>query len=105
MINEIYIDNFRCLTNFRIQPSAFQLWLGDNGSGKSTVFDALRRIQFLLRGAHIEDVFDLASLTLWDQREQQTINVSMTIENDAYDYNLIIDCSRQSERYALATKN
>ena len=31
MINEIYIDNFRCLTNFRIKPDSFQLWLEERG--------------------------------------------------------------------------
>ena len=29
MIKEIYIDNYRCLVNFRIRPGEFQLWLGD----------------------------------------------------------------------------
>jgi len=102
MIDEIYIDNFRCLTNFRIRPAAFQLWLGDNGSGKSTVFDVLRRIQLLLRGAHhVEDIFDLASLTLWDQREQQAIKVSMTIENNVYEYHLIVDCSRRARKVRI----
>ena len=42
MLTEIYIDNFRCLTNFRINPGDFHLWLGDNGSGKISVMDALR---------------------------------------------------------------
>ena len=44
MIKEIYIDNFKCLVNFRINPKTFQLWLGDNGVGKTTVLDALRSI-------------------------------------------------------------
>ena len=56
MIREIYIDNFRCLTNFRIEPKGFQLWLGDNGSGKTSTLDALRHIQDILRGGHIEDI-------------------------------------------------
>jgi len=57
MITEIYIDNFRCLTNFRINPGDFQLWLGDNGSGKTSVLDALRYVQRLMRGEHVDDIF------------------------------------------------
>jgi len=56
MINEIYIDNFRCLTNFRIKPGDFQLWLGDNGSGKTSVPDALRCVQRLMRGEHVNEL-------------------------------------------------
>lgn len=98
MITEIYIDNFRCLTNFRIEPGDFQLWLGDNGSGKTSTLDALRSIQRLLRGDHIEDIFKLASLTKWDKRDEQTIGFSLMIGEDQYDYKLIIEHSRRENR-------
>jgi predicted ATPase len=102
MIKEIYIDNFKCLTNFRIQPGEFQLWLGDNGSGKSTVFAALRSIQFLLNGKHVDDIFKVSNLTKWDKREKQTIGLSMLIDNDSYNYNLSIECSKSENKIRIA---
>ncbi|NQU26269.1 MAG: AAA family ATPase [Candidatus Nealsonbacteria bacterium] len=91
MIREIYIDNFRCLTNFRIEPGTYQLWLGDNGSGKTSTLDVLRSIQRLLRGEHIEDIFSITSLTTWDRRDEQTIGFSLMIDEEQYDYELIIE--------------
>lgn len=101
MIKEIYIDNFKCLTNFRIQPGEFQLWLGDNGSGKSTVFAALRNIQFLLSGKHVEDIFNIADLTVWDKRTKQTFGVSIVLGDDEYDYQLAIEYSKQEGKVRI----
>ncbi|MCF7809373.1 ATP-binding protein [bacterium] len=101
MIKEIYIDNFKCLTNFRIQPGEFQLWLGDNGSGKSTVLTALRNIQSLLKGNHVEDIFSISDLTVWDKRTTQTIGFSMLIDNDSYDYNLSIEWLKSENKIRI----
>jgi len=95
MIREIYIDNYRCLTNFRVKPEDFQLWLGDNGSGKTSTFDALRNIQRLLRSEHVEDIFRATDLTIWDNRREQTIEISLEINEERYDYKLIVEHSRQ----------
>ena len=91
MIKEIYIDNFKCLSNFRIQPREYQLWLGDNGTGKTTVFEALRNIQLLLQGKHLEDLFKASSRTAWDQRTRQSIGISMVIDGDDYNYELVVE--------------
>ena len=98
MINEIYIDNFRCLTNFRIKPGDFQLWLGDNGSGKTSVLDALRCVQRLMRGEDVEDIFNRNTLTTWDKRQDQTIGFCLTIDDEAYEYELTIEYANQEDR-------
>ena len=56
MIKEIYIDNFRCFSNFRINPGKFQLWLGKNGSGKTSVLEALKitsPIEYEMKGKQV----------------------------------------------------
>lgn len=98
MIKEVYIDNFRCLTNFRVNLGAFQLWLGDNGSGKTSVLDALRKIQQVLRGEHIEDIFLSNSLTRWDKRPEQRFGFSLELDGEIYDYQLIIEHNRQLKK-------
>ena len=101
MINEIYIDNFRCLTNFRIKPQAFQLWLGDNGSGKTSVLDALRSVQRLMRGEHVDDIFRKSSLTTWDTRKEQTLEFSFTIDGEIYTYELTVEYSDQEDKQRI----
>ena len=101
MINEIYIDNFRCLTNFRIKPGDFQLWLGDNGSGKTSVLDALRYVQRLMRGEDVEDIFNRNSLTTWDKRRDQTIGFSLMIDSEMYKYELAIEYANQEDKQRI----
>lgn len=98
MITEIYVDNFRCLTNFRIKLNPFQLWLGDNGTGKSSVMDVLTSIQALLQGGHVADHFSGKSLTVWDTRKEQTFGVVLQIDDDTYAYQLTIEHSRQENK-------
>jgi predicted ATPase len=45
-IVRLYINNYRCFVNFELRPGRRSLLLGYNGSGKSSVFDAL----YALRG-------------------------------------------------------
>ena len=101
MINEIYIDNFQCLTNFRINPGNFQLWLGDNGSGKTSVLDALRSVQRLMRGEHVEDIFRYNSLTNWNTSRDQTFGFSLMINGETYKYKLIIEFFEKEDKQRI----
>jgi predicted ATP-dependent endonuclease of OLD family len=58
MITRLYIDNFRCLVNFELRLDETNVLLGPNGTGKTSVLDALRRIQALVaRGARVDEEF------------------------------------------------
>jgi len=46
MIKKLYIDNFRCLGNFELDLNSNQLWLGDNGTGKSSVLLTSNTLSF-----------------------------------------------------------
>ncbi|MEH2082548.1 MAG: AAA family ATPase [Nostoc sp.] len=48
MLKRIYIDNFRGLGNFELNFYSINLFIGENGSGKSTVFESLRKVQDFL---------------------------------------------------------
>jgi len=98
MIKKIYIDNFRCLVNFKIDLQANQLWLGTNGTGKSSVIDVLCKIQRVLDGDSVEDIFSVDDLTLWQKKSVQTIGFTMTIDQDQYEYELIVECDRDRRR-------
>ena len=44
MITRIFIDNYRCFTNFEFVPGRLNLLLGANGAGKSSFFDLLTEL-------------------------------------------------------------
>lgn len=91
MLTRISIKNYRCLSDFTIEPESFQLWMGDNGSGKSSVFEVLRAVQLLLRGGHVADLFQLSDSTCWKEERGQTFHLILELGDDIYSYKLDVD--------------
>ncbi|MDR2849861.1 MAG: AAA family ATPase, partial [Verrucomicrobiota bacterium] len=50
MITKLHINNFRCLVNFDATFDPFTVLCGHNGSGKTSVFQALRFVRALATG-------------------------------------------------------
>lgn len=92
MLTRLYIDNFRCLVNFELRLGAMNLLLGANGSGKTSVFDVMCRLQdFILDDSRIYDVFPAADLTRWQTGGQQRFELELAIENERYAYQLLVE--------------
>ena len=49
MLQRIYADNFRCLSNFELDLDEANIFLGANGTGKTSVLHILRCIQISTR--------------------------------------------------------
>jgi len=113
MLQRLYIDNFHCLVNFELRLGPINLLLGANGSGKSSVFDALRRLQdFLIGGARVHDSFPSRSLTRWDTRSLQSFELELLDADHPFTYRLVIEHDRprqrmrvQEERLSLRGQN
>lgn len=72
MINHLYIDNYRCFTNFEWKPGVLSLLLGDNGSGKTSIFDVMEILRdFVNRGTASHQAFPVHTLTARDKRQEQ----------------------------------
>ncbi len=94
MINHLYIDNFRCFTNFEWKPGMLALLLGDNGSGKSSIFDVVEILRdFVNRGtpSHDKKAFPVHTLTAWDKRPEQTFELGIAGNGGQYLYRLVIE--------------
>lgn len=101
MIKNIYVDNFRCLVNFKLDLSANQLWLGVNGTGKSSVIDLLYKIQCVLDAQNpmnVGDIFSVDDLTLWQTKDVQTLGITIVVDDEQYDYQLAVECDRKQRR-------
>ena len=103
MINRIYIDNYRCFTNFEWKPDSRVLIAGRNGSGKSSLLDVLRNLREFLTGqATTEALFPAHSITAWDPRNKQVLELDVTCGQALYEYRLEVehDAARLRSRIA-----
>ncbi len=107
MIKRIYIDNFRCMVNFEVTLGPMNLFLGHNGTGKSSVFDVIWRLKSFLAGdGSVASLFEASSLTKWDRRRVQSFEIDIEGNGGSYRYILSVklpdDKSRpRVEREAL----
>jgi predicted ATPase len=92
MLTRIYVDNFRCLVNFELKLDRLNLLMGENGSGKTTVFEVLRRLQGFIGGRlNTDEAFPLEDLTRWQQQlNVQRFEVEFQAEKDVYCYSLTV---------------
>ena len=101
MIKRLYIDNFRCMVNFEYRPGRMELLLGENGTGKSTVFEVLQQIQtVVVHGAPAEG-FNWRrgdALTAWDTRSDQRFELDIEGNSGIYVYTLTVERDQSGER-------
>lgn len=96
MLKRIYIDNFRCLVNFELSVDRINLFLGANGSGKSSVFDVLRKIQeFIIGDRKVNDIFKSTDCTRWQISAIQSFELEIAGNGGNYKYELAIEFNRE----------
>ena len=89
MIKRIYVDNFRCLVNFELRLDRLNLMLGDNGVGKTTVFDVIHRLrQFICGKEKVNTLFPARDLTRWQDSNIQRFELDFLIDKNLYSYTL-----------------
>lgn len=92
MLTRLYIDNFRCFANFEHRPARRELILGRNGSGKSSLVDALLLVrQFVVKGDALDDHYLLNQRTRWLEQRRLTFELEAEIEGGKYVYRLVIE--------------
>lgn len=98
MLTRIYVDNFRCLVNFELKLDRLNLLLGENGSGKSSVFEMIGKLQRLLgEGQKVHDLFLPEDLTRWQQLAVQRIELEVNVAGASYAYSLSVRHDRDSD--------
>ena len=99
LISRIYIDNYKCFTNFEYQPGALQLLLGANGTGKTAVFDVLDTLrEFIVSGTTSLSAFPPGTLTAWDRRTEQRFELGLKGQGGEYLYRLAIEQDRATRK-------
>jgi predicted ATPase len=92
MLTRLYATNYRCLVNFEFKPNAKQLIIGQNGTGKSTVFEVLALLRDLAaRGKPCKDYLGGTTRTLWQSVTEQRFELDVTGNGGEYRYTLVVD--------------
>ncbi|MEG3975864.1 AAA family ATPase [Microcoleus sp. herbarium8] len=98
MLKRIYVNNFRCLVNFELTVDSLNLFLGSNGSGKTTVFEVLRKLQKFILGDQafqqdykVSDLFASKDLTRWQKSNIQKFELDIEGNGGIYKYTLEIE--------------
>ncbi len=110
MITRLYVNNFRCLVNFKAEFDSFALLCGPNGAGKSSVFDALRLLRnlgtgdALLGGSGDLDVSGL-EFTDWLDSDIQEFELGLSVNGHAFDYVLHIEQKAEYEKFRITEEH
>ena len=92
MITRVYIDNFRCFVNFEVSPDRVNLLIGNNGAGKSTFIEVLHSVvELIVLGHAAEDAFPSNTLTRWDSRLTQQVELEIVGNGGTYQYVLEVN--------------
>jgi energy-coupling factor transporter ATP-binding protein EcfA2 len=91
MIKRMYADNFKCLVNLTCKFKSITLLLGPNGTGKSAVFDVLRKVRAFATGKAPVALFDEATLTKWQRSDLQTFELEVEGNRGVYGYRLEVE--------------
>lgn len=92
MIRRVYIDNYKCFQNSEVDLSRFNLIMGRNGVGKTEFFNVLTKVkQLIIEEAKLDTVFPTRSLTRWQDRPVQTIELTLSGNQGLYSYELEVE--------------
>lgn len=100
MIARVYVDNFKCFSNFEYKPAANELILGRNGTGKSSLFDVLRLVRELIHeGRSVLETDRLGPHTLnrAERRNAQQFELSVAGNGGVYWYDLTVEYERDHD--------
>jgi predicted ATPase len=91
MLKRLYVDNFRCLVDFELNFDSINLFLGDNGAGKSSVFDILEKLQKCITSDDkVGSIFPVSDITLWLPRVHRKYELEILSNEGVYKYELKI---------------
>ena len=91
MITRLYVDNFRCLSNFEVKFAPLTILLGANGSGKSACLGLLAGLRDLILGkTNVAILCPEESRTRWDKRIEQAFELGVRLDEGDFLYRLVV---------------
>jgi predicted ATPase len=101
MLKRIYVHNYRTLVHFEWTPPPVCVLVGDNGAGKSALFEVLWLLRdVVVHGKRIDEAGFPATRTAWLGEPTQVIEIEIEEESELFTYRLEcrLEPSDQSDR-------
>lgn len=106
MIKYLKIDNYRTFVNVKINFSNINILLGENGSGKSTIFELVSDLRaFIIGEKDVEKSFPFASLTRWQSVTVQSFEFQLSDGEFDYTYHLEIEFNNDVKKNKVKKEN
>lgn len=105
MLKRIYVDNYKSLVNFELNLPKLALLLGENGTGKSAILDLLGAVRSLVvEEASVASLFHRRSLTRWQHRTEQKIELEVEGSGGVFSYELTLGYDKDAEHPRLLSE-
>ncbi|MEI6708810.1 MAG: AAA family ATPase [Methylococcales bacterium] len=107
MLKRLYVHNYKCLVNFEINfDQDISLFLGANGSGKTSILIILRELQkLILRKDELGiEVFKSNTLTRWTFGKDNIQKIELDIDGNDGSYKYVLEIEHQTERGLVRLK-
>jgi energy-coupling factor transporter ATP-binding protein EcfA2 len=85
--------------NFECRPERKQLLLGANGSGKSSLLDAIRYVKRFIEGN--ENPFTQSTRTRWQDRPFQVVEIETLLDRKKYEYRVEIGVKSETRQASV----
>jgi hypothetical protein len=106
MLKRISIDNYRCFVGFELRPGRRNLLVGDNGTGKTSLFDALGAIQdLLILESAVEDAFPASTLARATGSAQQQFALEIEGPRGTLVYELVVIQDPETEETEISSEH
>ncbi len=103
MLTRIYIDNFRSFVNFEFRPKQKQLLLGANGSGKSSLLEAIRNVRQFIKGDG--NPFTQSTRTRWQDKPLQVVEIDALLDGKKYEYRVEIEFASETKQVSVHSES
>jgi predicted ATPase len=104
MLTRLYIDNFRCFEKFEWKPGRKQLILGRNGTGKTSLMDALHLLAVSARGEPVDRLFKPSQRTRWLDQRKQAFEIEAELRGEKFFYSLVLETSDDPARSVVRSE-
>lgn len=99
MIERVYLDNILSFVNFEWKPGSLVVALGPNGAGKTSLITTLAAVQAFVTGdISSGEAFPAGTLTRWDTRQQQTVELDVRVPAGLCRYRLVVEHKEKPKR-------
>lgn len=105
MLKRLYVDNYKCLTNFDIRFGELTLLLGANGCGKSAVFEVVGKLRDFIRGdGRVGKLFSEGDVTSWSKKPEQVFEMEIDLSDGRCLYRLVVYHEPEKHRARVKTE-